>query len=115
MMTDYTKQSVATHLKTTILKGSVGMGGNSTNPASTELDVPLLATHISTVNATSDDNVVDFKLIVSGGNSDIVGRSLREVGFYDSSGNLWARFNFDAIGPFSSSEEVEFILTLEVE
>ena len=47
--------------------------------------------------------------------STITGRTLREISLEDSSGNLLLRIPFDAIGPFSTSEEVEFFIEVEVE
>ena len=44
MITDKGKSLIADHIVSTFIKGNVGSGGNTTNPAQTNLDVPLLTT-----------------------------------------------------------------------
>jgi|ETNvirenome_6_85_1030632.scaffolds.fasta_scaffold00730_11 hypothetical protein len=113
MIMDKLREDVIAYLKTAFDGGNVGAGGNASNPTATELDVPLLAANSSiSVSEVAGGNVMDIKLSVAGSN--ITGKTLRECGFYDGS-DLMARFNFDGIGPFSSSDTIEFFLTLEVE
>ena len=45
----------------------------------------------------------------------MTGKVIREFGIFDSSSNLLARVNFDGVGPFSSTEDLELFLTIEVE
>tara|TARA_R110002074_G_scaffold399984_2_gene594335 strand:- start:81 stop:428 length:348 start_codon:yes stop_codon:yes gene_type:complete len=115
MITDKGKSLIADYIVSTFVKGDVGSGGNTTNPAQLELDVPLLTTKATVIPVKSDENVIDFKMTIQGSAANISGRSLRECGIFDAANNMLARFNFDAIGPFSSSEEVEFFIAVEVE
>ncbi len=123
MITDSTRQAIATHLKDTYTKARIGLGGNSTSPVATNLDVPL-SNVIATVNSLSDLNVVDFKFTVAG--SSISGLTIREIAIfnktYDNSAGttiaeyteMLTRINFEGIGPFSSGD-VDFFVTIEVE
>ena len=115
MISDKAKSLIADYIVTTFTKASVGTGGNSTYPSQLDLDVPLLTTKVSAIPVKSDESTVDFKITIQGTSADILGRTIREIGIFDSSDNLFTRLNFDAIGPFSSSEEVEFFIILEVE
>jgi len=136
MISDKAKSMLADHIVSTFTKANVGAGGNTTNPTQLDLDVPLLTSKITATPTKSDENVIDFKITIAGSSADISGRSLREVGIFDSgscsnssystestctaAGATWTealftRLNFDALGPFSSSEEVEFFISVEVE
>ena len=116
MITDETKSLLATYLEGLILSGQIGLGGNSTSPSSTTLDVPLTVT-VSKVSAKTSQNVVQVKLEILG--SAIAGKVIREVGLFDhatpASGDLLQRMNFAGVGPFSSSERLQIYLTMEVE
>ena len=127
MITDEMKSRVVSYLKDTLIHDSkIGLGGNSTNPTSTDLDVPLSVTP-TMVKSKSDENVLEVKLSISG--STIQGRVIREVGLFDDgqlddSGSarsptrddlLVHRINFDGVGPFATSETVEIFIILEVE
>jgi len=59
-------------------EGDVGLGGNSTSPAATTLDVPLGVTTSQYVATRSGDNVVEIKIMVEGAN--ITGKVIREAG-----------------------------------
>jgi len=151
MITEKAKRKVALFLKEFFTEANVGVGGNSPNPNSNDLDVPILGTHIATTNTESSDLVVDFTAIFTG--SQLDGNTVREfavfgplpidgqfdelrlegaqipdtVGDYggtstNSDGTeatvektMLARVNFDALGTFSSSDELEVILTIGVE
>ena len=116
MITDKMKELVATYIQgTAINNAKVGQGGNSTSPAATTLDVPLSATTSTFVAIKSDTNVIEVQAIFQGTSSSMTGKVIREFGIFDSSSNLLARVNFDGIGPFSSNENLEIFLTLEVE
>tara|TARA_R110001606_G_scaffold387944_1_gene552973 strand:- start:497 stop:847 length:351 start_codon:yes stop_codon:yes gene_type:complete len=116
MITDKTKELLATYLESIILSGQIGLGGNSTSPASTTLDVPLTVTVSKLVDKTNQ-NVVQVKLEILG--SAISGKVIREVGLFNhgtpASGNLLQRMNFSGVGPFSSSERLQIYLTMEIE
>jgi len=102
--------------------GDVGLGGNSTSPAATALDVPLGITPSQYVATLSTDNVIEIKLMVEGSN--ITGKVIREASFgADDSGDsfddaaafMLSRVNFEGVGPFASNEQLEIFLMLEVE
>ena len=116
MITDKTKELLATYLEGIILSGQIGLGGNSTSPASTTLDVPLTVTVSKAVDKTNQ-NVVQVKLEILG--SGINGKVIREVGLFNhgtpASGSLLQRMNFAGVGPFSSSERLQIYLTMEIE
>jgi hypothetical protein len=114
MITNKLRELLATHLKSLVDGGSgqVGFGGNSTNPFSNTLDVPS-SVPVSIQSANSDENVIEIKASIDGSN--VTGRVLRELGLFDSSSNMLSRVNFEGIGPFSSSETIEFFIIIEVE
>ena len=112
MITDNMKSKIATHVVSLISSGKVGIGGNATSPSATGLDVDSGASPSVTI-IKSDANVVEAKVSIAG--SAITGKVIREVGLLDSSNNLLSRFNFDGVGPFSSSETLEIFVLLEVE
>ena len=91
----------------------VGLGGNSTFPTQTDLDIPISGATTTVVATKSDENVVQVKITVAG--SSISGKVIREVGVFDSSNNMLLRQNFTGIGPFSSTTTVEIFIFLEVE
>ena len=134
MITDKTRRKVALFLKDMYTKANVGNGGNATAPNATDLDVPILSTKQTTTNSESNDTTIDFSASISGGN--LQGNSIREIGFFSStmpqddqfdelrtttsytaetSYVMLARINFDAIGPFTSSDTLNFTFTMEVE
>jgi len=142
MIVDDAKVKVAHFLKNFYNKGNVGAGGNATFPTATDLDVPILASNTSTTNSKSDDTTIDFVLSTDGGL--LVGNTVREFGIFsenmptddtqfgvmitegvqpaDSNGteaatgtSMLARVVFDAIGPFQSTDVLNFTFTIEVE
>ena len=129
MITDEGKSVIAQFLVDYFTRANVGSGGNNTSPSQSDLDVPLLSGSGSSLGNTasgvkSDENVVDFKIDILGSNASIEGRTLREIGVFSGAASttpnvpintMLLRIPFDAIGPFSSSEEVEFFIAIEVE
>lgn len=119
MITNALKKAIATHIKNNLDTAKVGVGGNSTSPASTDLDVDASGTPtIQVIN--SSENIIEAKVTVSG--SAITGKVLRELGLFKTTSTgppvereMWARFNFSGIGPFTSTEVVEFFVVMEVE
>lgn len=120
MITDALKTQMVTHLKDTLFDSAkVGIGGNSTSPSATDLDVPLSAT--TTITSTiSSLNVIEVKVSVDGNN--IQGHVIREVGLFRDTGlaspndkEMVYRINFDGVGPFSTTETLELFILLEVE
>jgi len=144
MITDIAKRKLALFLKEFITTSNVGVGSNATFPSATDLDIPILSTKVATTNSESDDTTIDFLASFTGtqlqGNSvsefGLFGNVPLDTSFDDmatatgysatvynadtnAAGDLeeimFARINFDAIGPFAASDTIEFILVLEVE
>ena len=132
MITDKMKRKVALFLKDMVTKANIGTGGNASFPTATNLDSPILTTLIATTNSDSNDTTIDFRAIFQG--SSLQGNTIREVGVfsedmpsdtnfdelrtttsYSTDTTMLARINFDPIGPFQSTDEIEFIFTIEVE
>ena len=127
MITDLLRNKLAAYIVELIdgtNQGSadLGLGGNSTSPAATALDVPLNITPSQYVATRSDDNVVEIKLSVEGSN--IIGKVIREASFgADDSGDsfddaaafMLSRVAFEGVGPFAANEQIEIFLVLEVE
>jgi len=109
------KSSVAEDLVTAITAGSakLGLGGNSTSPAATDLDVPITGITPSLSAIKSDENVIEIKVSISG--ASIAGKVIREVGVFKSDGTLFARNNFTGVGPFSSTETLQLFIIWEIE
>ena len=131
MITDELRKILANHVKLLLAGGTgagggsvtagtakIGLGGNSTSPAATSLDVESSAGAINFSGASaqaekSDENTV--QIFVEALGSDITGEVIREMGVFDASGNMLGRVNFTGVGPFSSTERLQIFLTLEVE
>lgn len=128
MITDLLRNKLAAYIVELIdgtNQGSadLGLGGNSTSPAATALDVPLNITPSQYVATRSDaSNVVEIKLSVEGSN--ITGKVIREASFgADDSGDsfddaaafMLSRVAFEGVGPFAANEQIEIFLVLEVE
>ena len=142
-VTEDAKKKVALFLKEFYTQANVGAGGSSTNPSANALDVPILNTLSTTSNTTSDVATVDFTATLAG--SSVTGNTLREFGIFGempqddqfdemrlegvqitgsaaTNGTeatvetiMLGRVNFDGVGPFAASDEIEFTYTVEVE
>jgi len=142
MITEKAKRKLALFLKEFYTKANVGSGGDSTNPNSNVLDAPMLAdaSMVATSNSTSGNSTIDFTASISG--AQLTGVTAREFGIFGdipvdtgfdemrtegvapetSDGSeatteqvMLARVNFDGIGPFSATDQIDFTLTMEVE
>ena len=127
MITDLLRDKLAAYIVelidgTNAGVGDLGLGGNSTSPAATALDVPLGITPSQYVATLSTSNVIEIKLSVEGSN--ITGKVIREASFgADDSGDsfddgaafMLSRVNFEGVGPFASNEILEIFLMVEVE
>ena len=123
MITDKEKELLADYLKVLIVGGShqgttltagngkIGVGGNTTSPLALDLDVPL--TSITPSAEKTGENVIQIMLEEVGSN--IPSKLIREMGVFDSAGNMLSRVNFEAVGPFSTTERIQIFLTIEVE
>jgi len=126
LITDLLRNKLAEYIVAIVndadAEGDVGLGGNSTSPAATALDVPLSISTSQYVATRSDDNVIEIKLSVEGSN--ITGKVIREASFGANENNflsdgtddiMISRVNFAGVGPFASNEILEIFLMIEVE
>ena len=132
MITEKAKEKVALFIKEFFQTANVGTGGDSTNPDSNVLDVPILAANKATTNYVSDRTTIDFSLSFTG--SEILGHSIREFGIfstttptdnnfdelrtttsYSAESTMLTRVNFDGVGPFSNSDQIDITFIVEVE
>ena len=95
----------------TVMK--IGNGGDSTNPNATDLDSPIASA--TTTNTTTGQSAIDFKGTFSG--SAISGQTIKEVGIFNSDGTpvMLGRINFNDVGPFTSTDSIDIIVTMEIE
>jgi hypothetical protein len=113
MITDNAKAQIADFLKTLINNGSgkLGVGGNTTSPLALDLDVEVAT--VSPIAEKTGENVIQVMLEEIGSN--IPSKLIREMGVFDTNGNMLDRVNFEAVGPFSGTERIQIFLTVEVE
>ena len=120
-VTEGAKTATKTHLESTYLYMGLGVGGDSTNPNSTDLDSPIVCDGVLFRKAatilSSGTSSIDFKCEFDG--SIFTGNTIKEVGIFDNitggSGTMLARHNFTGVGPIAATEKVEIIITIEVE
>ncbi len=114
MITRDGRTDIRTHVKDTFVYAQVGTGGDSTNPNASDLDSPI-GSRFSVSGTDSGETSVDWKFSVSGLTH--IGHTIKEVGIFDASsgGNMLLRVNYDAIGPLTSTDDIEFIITVEVD
>ena len=117
MITTEGKTNLRDHIISTFTHFQIGTGGDSTNPNAGDLDSPLgskaTITSASGQVLSSGESSIDFSFTVLG--SAYVGNTIKEVGIFDSGNTLLVRVNYDGIGPLTSSDEIEFIITVEVD
>lgn len=113
MITDFMREEIATLIMNNLLiSAKVGLGGNSTNPIATDLDVALSVSPTIT-KTKSNANVIEAKISIAG--SSIQGKVLREAGIFKTSNEMVQRVNFSGIGPFSTTETIDIFILMEVE
>jgi len=114
MITKNGRADIRTHVLDTFVYAQVGTGGDSTNPNASDLDSPI-GSRISVSGTSSGETSVDWKFSIAG--STHIGHTIKEVGIFDASsgGNMLLRVNYDAIGPLTSTDDIEFIITVEVD
>ena len=118
MITREGRELLKNHIISTFTKFQVGTGGDSTNPNAGDLDSPLdTATLISSASGrvvSSGETSIDFTFTVLG--SAYIGNTIKEVGIFNADAStLLVRVNYDGIGPLVSGDEIEFIITVEVD
>ena len=113
-MTEGAKTAAATYLTSTYTYIGLGVGGDSTNPNTNELDAPA-GSRVAITPVISGLSSIDYKMTFSG--SSYTGLTLKEAGIFSASsgGTMLTRVNFAGIGPISASESFEIIITVEVE
>ena len=98
------------HIISTFTFYKIGTGGDSTNPNATDLDSPI-SSRVSVTPTGSSESAVEWKFTVQG--SAYIGNTIKEVGIFDSSDNMLVRVNYAAIGPLTSTDEIEFVIVVE--
>ena len=101
------------HIIDTYDSYKIGTGGDSTNPNATDLDSDISGLVSVSPTGTSSESTVEWKFTVQG--SSYIGNTIKEVGIFDSSGNMLLRVNYDGIGPLTSTDEIEFVIVMEVD
>ena len=116
MITELARQALKDFVEDNFVAYNVGTGGDSSNPNATTLDSPITSS-IQTSNITifnSGESTIDYKVEILG--SGFVGHTVKEIGLYETTGNtLICRVPLDPIGPLVSTDEIEVIITLEVD
>tara|TARA_R110000803_G_scaffold7765_11_gene25033 strand:- start:1900 stop:2244 length:345 start_codon:yes stop_codon:yes gene_type:complete len=114
MITKDGRELLKEHIISTFTHYEVGTGGDSTNPNASFLDSPL-GTRGTVTKVSAGDTTIDFTFTVQG--STFVGHTIKEVGIFNAStsGTMLVRVNYEGIGPLVSSQEIEFIITVEVD
>lgn len=114
MITKQARNDLANSIKTDYGYYNIGSGGDSTNPNATELDAPL-GSRVAVTGTLSGESAIEWKFTVQG--SSYIGNTIREVGIFNASsgGDMLVRVNYDAIGPLTSTDEIEFVIVVEVD
>jgi len=113
MITKDGRTDMRDHIINTYTKAKVGTGGDSTNPNASDLDSPVGAEITGITVQSSGESSIDFKITVNG--TGYVGHTIKEIGIFNSSNNMLVRVNYDGIGPLTSSDQIEFVITVEVD
>ncbi len=113
MITREGRVKIMDNMKSTFTKYKVGSGGDSTNPNAGDLDSPLGS--VGSVSPTAVGiSTLEFNFSING--SDFLGHTIKEVGIFDSAGTeMLIRTNYDGFGPLTSTDVVQFIITVEVD
>tara|TARA_R100001460_G_scaffold54215_4_gene93388 strand:- start:4093 stop:4446 length:354 start_codon:yes stop_codon:yes gene_type:complete len=117
MITRAGRLDIKEYLQANFNRFKVGTGGDSTNPNASNLDAPIGGLNTITTNGGSVRSVgrttLEFNVIISG--SAYLGQTIKEVGIFNSSDEMLIRVNYDGFGPLSATDEVNFIITIEVD
>jgi hypothetical protein len=124
MITELARQALKQHIDTNFQSFQVGTGNDSSNPNATTLDAPLSTASGSMTISTSGVSSIDFTITLSA--SSYVGEVIKEVGIFNSQdltvdGVLYTageimliRVPFDGIGPITSSDTIELVVSVDV-
>lgn len=104
------------HIISKFTSYKIGTGGDSTNPNATDLDSPI-SSMVSVTPTGSSESAIEWKFTVQG--SAYIGNTIKEVGIFDNSDPsnpvMLVRVNYAAIGPLTSTDEIEFVIVVEVD
>ena len=89
----------------------VGSGGDSTNPNAGDLDSPLGSGSVTAIETGL--TTLEYNIQILGSN--YLGQTIKEVGIFNSAGDILIRTNYDGFGPLTSTDVVNFIITIEVD
>ena len=124
MITELARQALKQHIDDKFQSFQVGTGNDSSNPNATTLDAPLSTASGSMTITTSGVSSIDFTITLSA--SSYVGEVIKEVGIFNSQdltvdGVLYTageimliRVPFDGIGPITSSDTIELVVSVDV-
>ena len=112
---DARNKIAVSHILATYDRYKIGTGGDSTNPNATDLDSDISGLVTARFSATaSDESTIEFKFTVEG--SSYTGNTIKEVGIFNSDGSVMLlRVNYDGIGPLTSSDDIDFVIVVEVD
>ena len=114
MITEAALELIRNYVLTTFVRFNVGRGGDASSINGTGLDAPFHSSNQTSGMTITKSGVTSLDYTITLNGSTYVGETLKEVGIFDASGNMLIRVPFDAIGPFTSSQNIELVLTVEV-
>ncbi len=127
MITELARQALKDFVEDNFIAYNVGTGGDSSNPNATTLDAPINAVNTTSTGlsiTTSGISSIDFTITLNP--STYLGEVIREVGIFNSAsivigGTTYAagaimliRVPFDGIGPITSSDTIELVVSVDV-
>ena len=111
MITETGKAKIRDLISAEFTTMKIGTGGDTTNPMATDLDSPLAS--VTATKVSTGQSALDFIATFAG--ATIAGQTIKEVGIFNNSGIMLGRVNFNAVGPFTASDSIEIVFTLEVD
>ena len=127
MITELARQTLKQYVDTNFKAYNVGTRGDSSNPNATTLDAPINAVNTTSTGlsiTTSGVSSIDFTITLNP--STYLGEVIREVGIFNSTaitvdgvsysaGDIMLiRVPFDGIGPITSSDDIELVVSVDV-
>ena len=114
MITEKALELIRNYVLTTFVQYNVGRGGDASSINGTGLDSPFHASNQTSGISISKSGVTSLDYTITLNGSTYVGETLKEVGIFDASGHMLIRVPFEAVGPFTSSQDIELVLTVDV-
>ena len=127
MITELARQALKDFIEDNFAAYNVGSGGDSVNPNATTLDAPINVSHQTSGLSISTSGIssIDFTITLSP--SSYLGEVIREVGIFNTATNITidgttygageimlVRVPFDGIGPITSSDNIELVVSVDV-